>query len=220
MTECVSMSDKQNIVEEATKVFLQYGIRSVTMDDLSRLLSISKKTLYQHFTDKESLITAALEAHGCGVKAMLEEARKIAQDPIQELLIFSQWEQYATNQVPPVVIFDLKKYHPTIWKSVLQQEFNHSFSWLYENLERGIAGGLYRNDLSIDIVVRLYLAQREGMLQEYIFPESIGGLAASISVSDDLFIRGIATAAGLERLLSYKQEVLPSLVNIRNSNPQ
>ncbi len=214
------MSDKQNIVEEAIKVFLQYGIRSVTMDDLSRLLSISKKTLYQHFTDKESLITAALETHRCGVKAMLEEARKIAQDPIQELLIFSQWEQYAANQVPPVVIFDLKKYHPAIWKSVLQQELNYSLGWLHENLERGIEQGLYRTDIPIDVVVRLYLAQREGMLQDYIFPDSSGLLADSISVSDDLFIRGIATAAGLECLLSYKQQVLPSLIDIRNNNPQ
>jgi hypothetical protein len=91
---------------------------------------------------------------------------------------------------------------------------------LHENLERGIEQGLYRNDISTDIVVRLYLAQREGMLQDYIFPDSSGLLADSISVSDDLFIRGIATELGLERLLLYKQQVLPSLIDIRNSNPQ
>ncbi len=54
---------KDKILKGAADLFTRYGIRSISMDDIARHLSVSKKTLYQHFVDKDELVTMVTQAH-------------------------------------------------------------------------------------------------------------------------------------------------------------
>jgi AcrR family transcriptional regulator len=47
---------KDKILNGAEELFMRYGVRSISMDDIARHLSVSKKTLYQHFADKDDLV--------------------------------------------------------------------------------------------------------------------------------------------------------------------
>ena len=62
---------KKEIVDNALKLFMRYGVRSVTMDDIAKELSISKKTIYQHFADKDEIVSKAAEIHlNCEMQIM------------------------------------------------------------------------------------------------------------------------------------------------------
>lgn len=203
------MEGKQLIVQKAAEVFLRYGIRSVTMDDLCRELSISKKTLYQHVSDKEELIMEVLHQHTCEEQDNYERIVVAARDAVEELLLISFWTQEAISKVPPVLIYDLRKYHPKVWQEMLSKDFKGTYNLLTKNLHKGIAQGLYRAELPVDIASRVFLAQNEGMVQDHIFPSNDSQLLKQgIIVKANLFIRGIATPEGLARLEYYRENGL------------
>ena len=54
---------KDKILAGSEALFMKYGIRSVSMDDIARHLAVSKKTLYQHFADKDELVTVMSQEH-------------------------------------------------------------------------------------------------------------------------------------------------------------
>lgn len=205
------MDNKQLIVKKAAEVFLRYGIRSVTMDDLSRELGISKKTLYQHVADKEELIMEVLNLHSCEECQNFGLIEAEANDAVEELLLISQWNQDTIRSISPVIIYDLQKYHPKLWRSIQSADFQRNYDLLLKNLNKGIEQGLYRPELPTDIVVRLFIAQIEGMIQDYIFPPESNLIAQGIIVKDNLFIRGIATQAGLAKLEHYRTTGLRQL---------
>jgi AcrR family transcriptional regulator len=203
------MEGKQLIVKKAAEVFLRYGIRSVTMDDLCRELSISKKTLYQHVSDKEELILEVLQQHTCEEQDNYARIAEVSRDAVEELLLISFWTQEAITKVPPVLIYDLRKYHPKVWQEMLSKDFKGTYNLITHNLQKGIAQGLYRAELPVDIAARVFLAQNEGMVQDHIFPGGNGELLKQgIIVKDNLFIRGIATPEGLARLEYYRENGL------------
>ncbi|HEX6193727.1 MAG TPA: helix-turn-helix domain-containing protein, partial [Chitinophagaceae bacterium] len=57
------MDTKERIQNKAEELFMQFGIRSVSMDDIANNLGMSKKTVYQYFVDKDELVEAVVQAH-------------------------------------------------------------------------------------------------------------------------------------------------------------
>jgi AcrR family transcriptional regulator len=51
------------IIESAEEMFFRYGIKSITMDDIAKQLGMSKKTIYQHFSDKDKLVESLINEH-------------------------------------------------------------------------------------------------------------------------------------------------------------
>lgn len=202
------MSSKNDILNKAAEVFLRYGFRSVTMDDLRRELCMSKKTLYQHFANKDDLISQVLDQHQCEEQENIFHLRQLARDAVEEFLLISKMSMDTLRKVSPVVIFDLQKYHPEIWRNMLEKDFGQQLDILTANLQRGIDEGFYREDLPVDIAGRLYLAQSEGMVKEYIFPADYARIEQALLVRDNLFMRAICSPAGLERLLYYRDNGL------------
>ena len=59
----LNMEIKDRIQEKATELFMRFGIRSVSMDDIATQLGMSKKTIYQFFADKDELVDAVMAAN-------------------------------------------------------------------------------------------------------------------------------------------------------------
>ena len=81
---------KDKIIEGAEKLFFQYGVRSVSMDDVARELSMSKKTLYQYFTNKEELVTEVARTHLISEKEQFQNIAQSAQNALEELFSISK----------------------------------------------------------------------------------------------------------------------------------
>ena len=81
------MDVKERILGKAEELFMQYGIRSVSMDDIANSLGMSKKTLYQYYADKDELVDSVVESHILMIQTDCVSSRKDANDAIHEIYI-------------------------------------------------------------------------------------------------------------------------------------
>lgn len=164
------MDDKvKSIVDRVAKMYLEYGIKGVTMDDVAHRLAISKKTLYQHFKDKKELVWAALE-HQNKKKhfdfSILEERDTNA---IDELFYYYEVQVQMIKNHKPAFVYDLKKYYPDIFTHFQKLKHNRILETVKNNLLKGKKEGLYRENLNEDIISRLNLMRIEGIMNSDIF---------------------------------------------------
>jgi len=191
---------KENILIQAEAFFLKYGFRNVTMDDLCKEMGISKKTLYQFFQTKDSLVEACILGYMEKEVIKVQQIRLKATDPVDAFYSLSKRALESLKEVSPFVIFDLQKNHPEIWKRFVNHDFEWQYNMLIINFNTGIEQGFYRPEINPAKVAKLFLLQTEGMLRPRIFePESLELLEA-ITLRDELFLRSICTDLGLDRL--------------------
>lgn len=199
---------KERILDKAIELFFRYGIRTITMDDIARELGISKKTIYQHFQDKEDIIFEALQSHFNKEKCNAEEIRMAAPDPIAEVVMSSQQLRQAISGMNPTLIFDIKRYHPRAWEAFVGFKNGFILEVLRNNLERGKALGLYRADMHIDILAILRNEEVDLGFDPQIFPPSKFNILEVQLIILDHFLRGVLTPKGLELYENYLQQSL------------
>lgn len=195
------MSDKlSHIVSRSTDIFLRYGIRSVNMDDVAKHLHISKKTLYQYVKDKNDLVRKAMfdmcSQHDSSISSICSSDL----NAIDELFGITEYVTGILKGMHPSVHFDLEKYHPEVWHEMQTFERESITKCMTANIEKGISEGLYREDLNIPIIVKMYIARFDAVFDSEIFPPSEYEFA---EVQWEVFryhIRGIASEKGIEYL--------------------
>jgi TetR/AcrR family transcriptional regulator, cholesterol catabolism regulator len=191
----------EELIKRISVLFMRYGIRSVTMDDIARELSISKKTLYQHFTDKDDLVKKIVESYLNEQKCEITRLCTYDMNAIDILLIISKYLTKQMTEINLSVNYDLQKYYPECWKVVENYRETHMLENIRLNITNGIKQGLYRNDFNIDIIAKGYILRfnPDDNIQDWI---KNSGLTFE-EVYQTLFIyhiRGIANKKGLEYL--------------------
>lgn len=156
------MLDKICSVSE--KMFMRYGIKSVTMDDVAKELSISKKTLYQFVSDKNDLVQKTLLLHVQSMDALCLNVFKSEENAIQQILKIADMMIGLHQEMNPSLLFDLKKYHSEIFKFFNNHRENTIMMQLRENIQLGIKQNLYRKDININLSVGFYMALIEQCL--------------------------------------------------------
>lgn len=151
-------------IKKTCEMFKTYGIRSVTMDDVSRELGISKKTLYSHFTDKSELVEIILDREFHEKLTEITTAMADKENAIEELFEFFHIQIKITTQQKPNFLYDLKKYYPQHFEYFNIQKKSKMMNLIINNLKRGKEEGLYRDDLNEDIAARLHVARIETIM--------------------------------------------------------
>ena len=164
------MEPKQQIVTKARALFMRYGIKSVSMDDLARELGMSKKTVYQYVENKADLIQKVFEDHLEEEKQMLAEYRSEASNAIDEMLQIARHMIRVLRTYSVTVMYDLQKYYRSTWQLLSNVHEQHFFRVIKDNLDRGIAEGMYRQDMNPDIVARLYISKSSSAADQECFP--------------------------------------------------
>ncbi len=149
---------KDKIIHKATEMFLKLGFKSVTMDDIASEISISKKTIYKYFDNKELLIEESVHAIQIKISEMIEKITTKDFNAIKENFEIRRMfdEMFKTTDTSPV--YQLKKHYPEIHQSVLKYQLNMCQTCFRNNIEKGIAEGLYRKELNIEAYVNFYYA--------------------------------------------------------------
>lgn len=187
---------KVHILEKATDLFTRYGIRSVTMDDVAKHLSISKKTLYQHFTDKNELVETIVKAQVEMTEGNCRLFQKQAENAVDEMILILEFINQYFSKRNPTAFHDLQKYHPEAWKHFINHKHNFLRKSIEENLKRGMKEGLYRKDLDIRIISRLRMEQVDAVFNGEIFPTPDFNLSEVHVHSMKLYMYGITTLKG------------------------
>ncbi len=154
----------KNIVEKVSDLYLQFGIKGVTMDDVAHHITISKKTLYQHFKDKKELVWAVLEHNDCEKKLDLSIFEQSSSNAIDDLFSFYNVQVEMIKNHKPAFVYDLKKYYPDIFSHFQKIKHKRILESISTNLLKGKEEGLYRSDINEDILARLSLMRIEGIM--------------------------------------------------------
>lgn len=141
----------ENIVNTAVKLFEQYGIRSVSIDNVCSELRISKKTFYTYFPQKEDLVDAVLNYQKANNIERYEKLFK-NKNAIDSLIVIIKEVKKGLENESHTMCYDLEKYYPKIHEKH-EAEKNEIMKLGFEmNLRQGIAEGYYRDDLDVDLI--------------------------------------------------------------------
>lgn len=202
-----NMSDKnkQRILVTARKLFMRYGIKSVSMDDLASELGISKKTLYKEVANKEDLIKEIIRLDIEMDSFMSFQAIEQGSNALDAMLVMGRYVVKKLRGMPVKVIFELKKYYPSSFQ--LFEDFHQNFLYekIKENIEQGIKEGLYREDLNPGVIARLYVRKNLIIVDEDSFPLDKYHRDKLFEEHFKYHIRGIASSKGIELLDKYAE---------------
>lgn len=197
---------KEKIQKGAEELFMRYGVRSISMDDIARHLSVSKKTLYQHFADKEDIVTVTCKGHLDRNAAEFESIRSTARNAIEELVLLSACLKRNVQNMNPSLLFDLQKYHPNAWKVWLNHKNKTIRASVVRNLKQGIEEGYFRSELDPEVIASMRLETVQLAFNEEIFPREKFSLSEVHMQLFDHFVFGLLTDKGRKVYMKAKQQ--------------
>jgi len=198
------MDKKTEIISQAIMLFMRYGIKSLTMDNVAGHLGISKKTLYQYVSDKKDLVKQGVNFLIEHEKSILCNTMEDSKTAIDELIGTTKCVSSEIGEMHPSVIYDLQKYHPGAWKLMETHKKEFIYNLVLNNLKRGVKEGYYRNNINPLVIANIYI----GMVDYILNPEN--SMTKILSMQKlhleiiNYHIKGIANEKGI----AYLKEVL------------
>jgi AcrR family transcriptional regulator len=202
----VKMEMKERILEKANELFMRYGIRSITMDEIAAQLGISKKTIYQFYADKDQIVEAVV---GQEIKRNEQECvhfRSDSENAVQEIFMAVLETEEMLKGMNPLIMYDLEKHHPKSYKKFKDHKQQFLFSAIKANLQRGKTEELYRPELNIDIVARHRIESVFMAFNPDVFPHSRYKMSEVLTEIAYLFLFGITTPKGRKMIEKYMQK--------------
>ena len=191
---------RESIIQKAAELFLTLGFKSVTMDNIAQEMGISKKTIYVHFENKTKLIEATtmhlFEFISCGIDAICD----LEKNPIEEIYDIRQFVMVHLKDEKSSPQYQLQKYYPKIFKALKNKQFEKMQTCVVNNLNRGIAMGVYRPTIHVNFISRIYFNSMMALKDNDLFP--LPGFSMHMLMDNFLeyHLRGICTPLGLEYL--------------------
>jgi DNA-binding XRE family transcriptional regulator len=187
----------KNILVKTRELYMKYGIKSITMDDVARELGISKKTLYQYVTDKDDLVGKFIDNEISLRQEEICKCFRIGYNAIEELFEISIFMNKLMRNQNTATEYDLKKYYPAHYQKTNIARREGIFNYIMVNLNKGIKEGLYRNDLNRDVIAKLYLWRSENTHFDELFTvEEFTSIKLFVELIN-YHVRGIATEKGI-----------------------
>ncbi len=142
---------KERIISEAGILFAKYGIRSITMDALAEDMGISKRTIYENFKDKDTLLKEVIEFYK---NVQVEEVNNIIRESENVIIALFKIMNNTINrmkQVNPLFFHDIKKYHRDIFDQIHDKGEIRDHSLTMKILSEGARQKIFRKDINLEI---------------------------------------------------------------------
>ncbi|NVO32975.1 TetR/AcrR family transcriptional regulator [Hymenobacter lapidiphilus] len=198
------MEIKDRILQSALLLFTRNGIKSVSMDDIASDLGISKKTLYKWFDNKDDLVSGVIGGHLDCVQGECTHIASEAENAVDEMVRIMEWAKRHFSEVNPNTIHDLRKYYPAAWQLFHNHKNEYILTQIQANLRRGVAEGLYRPDLDVEVLSRLRLAQIDVLFDPDIFPQAHFEQPRVQMACNEHFLLGMVTLKGHKLVNVYR----------------
>lgn len=192
------MDNRDRIIEAAAELFKTYGIKSVTMDSLASHMAMSKRTIYEIFTDKDELLIGVLKWMSVKQKELVKRVLDESENAIVAIFKLIEFNRDHFQQMSPAFQTDIKKYHYEVMIEKAGKFELPDYRNNKEVIERGIKEKLFRKDLNPEIVnTCMYLLFRSAMDNDlYPFEEYPRHDVVRETVIN--YLRGICTSEGIK----------------------
>ena len=192
------MTSKEIIVESAMKMFVSQGIKAVRMDDIAHELSISKRTLYEMFGDKEELIYQSIKHYSQQLKMRREELVAQASNPLESMIV-SLREMIIDAPVACRLRRNMSRFYPAVYQRLEQEMQSESRAKLSSWIKVCVEQGYFTTTADCDFVVRVLHDSAGGIISVNSYETNDHlELISMISYSLVIFIRGLCTVKGIE----------------------
>ena len=199
---------KETIIKKATNLFLTLGFKSVTMDDIANDLGISKKTIYTYFDNKTSLVEAGTTHLFKKITDGIKDINTKTLDPIIELHDIKIFLMNSLKGEKTSPYHQLQKYYPSIHKELNIKKFDFVLESTKKSLQKGVAQGLFRKKINLDLISRLYFNGIIGIKNPEIFPAELFNPGVLMESYSEYHLRAIVTKKGLEKLEKFLSKQL------------
>lgn len=199
------MEPKDKILAASSELFSRYGIKSVTMDDIARHLSMSKKTIYHFFRDKNEVVHQLTQK---GVEKNIHDFTRIANNSknvVEEVFSHMKQMHQMLGNINPNMFYDMKKYHPQSWQLFQQFKADFIIGQVRKTLLRGINEGYVRSDINVDVMARLRVEEIDFGFNPDVFPfDKFRIIDVQLSLAEH-FLYGICTLKGHKLINKHRQ---------------
>jgi len=188
---------KEKILHKAGDMFLSLGFKSVTMDDIAGEMGISKKTIYTHFKNKTELVEAVTFSLFDTICDGIDYICDSSNNPIEELYDIKMFVMKHLKNERTSPQHQLKKYYPQIHEVLRMKQFEKMHDSVQESLQKGIDTGLFRPNIDVGFISRMYFNGMTGIKDETIFPRSKFSSEYLMESYLEYHLRAIVTEKGL-----------------------
>ena len=192
------MRDK--ILHKSQELFLNLGFKSVTMDDIAREMGISKKTIYVHFPNKTKLVEATTLHMFETISQGIDCICALKKNPIEEIFDIKEFVMDHLKNEKSSPQYQLQKYYPKIFATLKSKQFEVMQSCVTENLNRGLELGLFRDNINIEFISKIYFSGMMVIKDRAFFPLKNFSMQTLMNNYLEYHLRGICTPKGLETL--------------------
>ncbi|MCM2303046.1 MAG: TetR/AcrR family transcriptional regulator [Flavobacteriaceae bacterium] len=194
------MDKKDLIAKKSFKQFLKYGVHCVTIDDITGLCGVSKKTIYKYFDSKNDLLAYIADIQKNKLKKRLKNYPVKYPNAIISLNTFFKNINTVFSGNSPEILYELKKYYPTIYIEILKFKNAIILPFIKENINQGIKEGLYKNNLNIDELSKSYDAILNMIFMDYMLTNSKIERLQTIIFLNSFFLHRLVSIIGLKEL--------------------
>jgi AcrR family transcriptional regulator len=191
---------EEKILETSADLFLTYGFKSITMDDIANKIGISKKTIYQHYSNKHELIEAATLHLFGQISNGINLICNLHNNPIEEIYQIKEFVMTHLKGEKSSPQYQLQKYYPKIYKNLKNKQFDLMQGCVIENLKQGIQLGYYRSDIDVQFISRLYFSNMVALKDHDLYPVELFSMQNIMNQFLEYHLRGICTLKGIDIL--------------------
>lgn len=192
------MRDK--ILEKSGELFLHLGFKSVTMDEIANSLGVSKKTIYKYYKNKTELINAVTQFMFDTVSCGIDDICSLKMNPIDEIFEIKKFVMLHLKDEKSSPQYQLQKYYPKIYASLKDKQFHVMQACVIENLKSGIESKLYRENIDLDFISRIYFNGMVNIKDRDLFPLRDYSMNTLMNYFLEYHLRGICTEKGIQQL--------------------
>ncbi len=196
---------REKIIDKATEMFLNLGFKSVTMDDLAHEMGISKKTIYSHFKNKTDLVQQTAMTMSNFITCGIDDIVASQKNPIEELYEIKKFVMVHLKDERSSPLYQLQKYYPKIYNALKEVQFDCTHRCVAKNVIRGMDMGIYRPNLNVEFVSRIYFSGITSIKDNTMFPTEIFSKTELLDYYLEYHLRGIVTPNG--------RKILNSIIN-------
>ncbi len=176
------------------------------MDDVAKALGMSKKTLYQYYSDKDELVAEATQAHLDRERIEFDKIFRNSENSIKSLFLISQCMRKSLSEINPSVLFDLKRFYPKSWEYWTEFKDQYIFKSIVENIKKGIEEEYFRPEVNAEILANLRVMEIQVLFDRESFPsEKFNFMEVQMQLFNH-FVYGITTEKGRKLYKEYLEK--------------
>ncbi len=196
------------ILSASAELFRLYGFKTITMDDIARRAGISKKTLYQHFANKQEVVNDSLIWYKAHMTESCESLMKNAENAIESMVKVLAYMDEMYKRINPVAMLELQRFFPETYSKFRDMLVETDTVMIRDNILLGIREGLYRDNINADLLARFRLETSLMMFQpSLLLNERTDLMNVSLEIGEH-FMYGIMTHKGEKLYEKYKEKYL------------